>query len=148
MVNVRRGISIRTSFAIQRNGIPEDLTQAPESFIDVDGTTKPAYPAAFNAKNYGASIHGYMTGLETGAWWLPSNREMYLLIKDVLLNSLDPVNRSLTAIGGDRVLASGVVYWCSSESSSYIAWIYNGYGGNLTNNGKINTNACRPVTAF
>lgn len=28
MVNVRRGINIRTSFAIQRNGIPEDLSQA------------------------------------------------------------------------------------------------------------------------
>ena len=148
MVNVRRGISIRTSFAIQRNGIPEDLTQAPESFIDVDGTTKPAYPAAFNAKNYGASIPGYTTGLETGAWWLPSNREMYLLVKDVLLNSLDPVNRSLTAIGGDRVLASSVVYWCSSEFSSYRAWGFDGYNGTLTSINKYYSNSCRPVTAF
>ena len=133
---------------IDDDGFKNTSKLAPESFIDVDGTAKPAYPAAYNAKNYGVSIPGYTTGLEAGAWWLPANREMYLLVKDVLLNSLDPVNRSLTAIGGDRVLASGVVYWCSSENSSYNAWYYNGGNGNLTNIDKFNTYTCRPVTAF
>ena len=133
---------------IDDDGFKNTSKLATESFIDVDGTTKPAYPAAFNAKNYGVSIPGYTTGLEPGAWWLPANREMYLLIKDVLLNSLDPVNRSLTAIGGDRVLASGVVYWCSSESSSTTAWPCNGVYGLLDSNLKLYTYTCRPVTAF
>ena len=133
---------------IDDDGFKNTSKLAQESFIDVDGTTKPAYPAAYNAKNYGVSIPGYTTGLEPGAWWLPANREMYLLIKDVLLNSLDPVNRSLTAIGGDRVLASGVVYWCSSEYSSNIAWLYNGINGILTYISKDFTSACRSVTAF
>ena len=133
---------------IDDDGFKNTSKLATESFIDVDGTVKPAYPAAFNAKNYGVSIPGYTTGLEPGAWWLPANREMYLLVKDVLLNSLDPVNRSLTAIGGDRVLASGVVYWCSSEYSSNRAWLYTGSYGYLNNNTKYGTYTCRPVTAF
>ena len=133
---------------IDDDGFKNTSKLAPESYVDVDGSTKPAYPAAFNAKNYGVSIPGYTTGIETGAWWLPSNREMYLLVKDVLLNSLDPVNRSLTAIGGDRVLASGVVYWCSSEYSSYLAWRYYGTFGTLLNTYKYITATCRPVTAF
>lgn len=133
---------------IDDDGFKNTSKLAQESFIDVDGTTKPAYPAAFNAKNYGVSIQGYTTGLEPGAWWLPANREMYLLVKDVLLNSLDPVNRSLTAIGGDRVLASGVVYWCSSEYSSNLAWFYTGTNGGLNTYGKYGTGTCRPVTAF
>ena len=133
---------------IDDDGFKNTSKLATESFIDVDGTTKPAYPAAYNAKNYGVSIPGYTTGLEAGAWWLPANREMYLLVKDVLLNSLDPVNRSLTAIGGDRVLASGVVYWCSSEFSSNIAWFYYGNDGTLNIDNKLNTLACRPVTEF
>lgn len=133
---------------IDDDGFKNTSKLATESFIDVDGTAKPAYPAAYNAKNYGLSIPGYTTGLEAGAWWLPANREMYLLVKDVLLNSLDPVNRSLTAIGGDRVLASGVVYWCSSEYSSNGAWHGNGSIGGLYYYIKSYTNTCRPVTAF
>jgi len=133
---------------IDDDGFKNTSKLATESFINVDGTTKPAYPAAFNAKNYGVSIPGYTTGLEPGAWWLPANREMYLLIKDVLLNSLDPVNRSLTAIGGDRVLASGVIYWCSSEYSSLGAWTYYGSTGHLNLYSKNTTLTCRPVTAF
>lgn len=133
---------------IDDDGFKNTRKLSPESFIDVDGTTKPAYPAAYNAKNYGVSIPGYTTGLEAGAWWLPSNREMYLLVKDVLLNSLDQVNRSLTAIGGDKVLASGVMYWCSTEYPSKHAWLYYGTGGSLYIGGKYTTSTCRPVTAF
>ena len=133
---------------IDDDGFKNTNKLATESFIDVDGTAKPAYPAAYNAKNYGVSIPGYTTGLEAGAWWLPANREMYLLVKDVLLNSLDPVNRSLTAIGGDKVLASGVVYWCSTEYSSNGAWDDGGNSGGLGNGGKYGTGTCRPVTAF
>lgn len=133
---------------IDDDGFKNTSKLAQESFIDVDGKTKPAYPAAFNAKNYGVSIPGYTTGLEPGAWWLPTNREMYLLIKDVLLNSLDLVNRSLTAIGGDKVLAPGVMYWCSTEYSIGLAWFYFGTLGSLYSIGKSNTYVCRLVTAF
>lgn len=133
---------------IDDDGFKNTSKLATESFIDIDGTAKPAYPAAFNVKNYGFSIPGYTTGLETGAWWIPSNREMYLLVKDVLFNSLDPVNRSLTAIGGDRVLASGVVYPCSSEASSAGAWRYSGINGGLSRDPKNDTYTCRTVTSI
>lgn len=133
---------------IDDDGFKNTSKLATESFIDVDGTSKPAYPAAFNTKNYGVSIPGYTTGLEPGAWWLPSSMEGYLLIKNVLLNSLDAVNRSLTAIGGDRVLASVTNHWCSTESSSTTTFRYHSYYGYLIGIGKFYAGTCIPVTAF
>lgn len=133
---------------IDDDGFKNTSKLATESFIDVDGTSKPAYPAAFNTKNYGVSIPGYTTGLEPGAWWLPSSREGYLLIKNVLLNSLDAVNRSLTAIGGDRVLASVTNHWCSTECSSTTTFRYHSNYGYLIGIGKFSAGTCIPVTAF
>lgn len=47
MVNVRRGINIRTSFAIQRNGIPEDLSQAQSLRVVIRHKCQPNSSAAF-----------------------------------------------------------------------------------------------------
>ena len=47
MVNVRRGINIRTSFAIQRNGIPEDLSQAQNLRVVIRRKSLPNSSAAF-----------------------------------------------------------------------------------------------------
>ena len=47
MVNVRRGINIRTSFAIQRNGIPEDLSQAQNLRVVIRHKCQPNSSAAF-----------------------------------------------------------------------------------------------------
>ena len=112
------------------------------TYTDIDGTTKPYYPAANNAALFG------VTGMAAGSWWLPANREMYLLIKDVKLDNTDKVNMSLTAIGGDKVLASGYYPWCSTEYYSNISWFYYGYNGPLGNNLKNNSLNVRQVTAF
>lgn len=47
MVNVRRGINIRTSFVIQRNGIPEDLSQAQNLRVVIRHKCQPNSAAAF-----------------------------------------------------------------------------------------------------
>lgn len=53
MVNVRRGINIRTSFAIQRNGIPEDLSQAQNLRVVIRHKCQPNSAAAFTGSAVG-----------------------------------------------------------------------------------------------
>lgn len=118
------------------------------TYTDIDGSTKPAYPASSNAKNFGIILNGYITGFEAGNWWLPSMREMYLLIKNAQLNNLDAVNKSLTAIGGDKVLASGYYPWASTEGSGMGAWFYYGNNGSVYNSNKYLINNVRAVSAF
>ena len=133
---------------IDDNGQSNTNLLAPVMYTDIDGTSKPAYPAAYNAKQFGITVNGYTTGFEVGNWWLPSVREMYLLIKDALLDNSDIVNKTLTAISGDKVLASGYYPWTSTEYNSYNAWYYYGGNGNLNNGIKYNASNVRAVTAF
>ena len=121
---------------------------APVMYTDIDGSSKPAYPAAYNAKSFGIIINGYVAGFEAGNWWLPSVREMYLLIKDAQLNNLDTINKSLTVIGGDKVLASGYYPWTSTENSGSSAWGCNGGSGGMSYNGKFGNSSVRAVSAF
>jgi hypothetical protein len=137
-----------------KNAILDDNGQlntnllAAVTFIDADGSTKPAYPAANNCKIFtGGVVAGYVTGLEVGAWWLPSVREMNFLTKDRRLDLLDKVNLSLSAIGGTAV-NPGVSHWPSSERSSNNAWFYSGSIGTMYGINKSNSYSVRPVTAF
>ena len=133
---------------IDDNGQSNTSLLAPVMYIDIDGSSKPAYPAAYNAKQYGVAVSGYTTGFEVGNWWLPSCREMYLLIKDALLDNSDIVNKALTAISGDKVLASGYYPWISTEYNAGFAWGYNGNSGSLNNTNKFTNIYVRAVTAF
>lgn len=133
---------------IDDNGQNNTNLLAPVIYTDIDGSSKPAYPAAYNAKQFGVTVNGYTTGFETGNWWLPSVREMYLLIKDALLDNSDIVNKTLTAIGGDKVLASGYYPWTSTEYNAGNAWFYYGTIGYLYNTTKYRTYNVRAVTAF
>ena len=117
------------------------------NWIDIDLSLKPIFPAAAAAKNYGVTVADHTTGLEAGAWWLPSNREMLLLVRDRKIDNTDQVNVSLTAISGDKMLASGVPYWTSSEFASTFAWTYNGFGS-ISGSYKHSIISCRAVTAF
>lgn len=123
------------------------------SFVDADGTTKKAYPAAAAAAAYGIVVAGTNTGFEAGGWWLPSAKELYILIKDVTYGlagittaNCDAVNRSLSAIGGNLMSAGG--YWWSSSEYFANAWGYSSYGGYLYNITKYIMFATRPVSAF
>ena len=133
---------------IDDNGQANTNILAPVVYTDIDGTSKPAYPAAYNAKQYGLVVNGYTTGFEVGNWWLPSVREMYLLIKDALLDNSDIVNKTLTSISGDKVLASGYYPWTSTEYNSNSSWFCNGFSGPMNNNTKYYMLSVRTVTAF
>ncbi len=123
-------------------------------YTDHDGIQKPAYPAAYNAFSYGIATAGYTTGFEAGNWYMESVRLTNILMKDISYGlagitgaNADPVNRSIFAAGG--TLLSVTHYpWTSTEFSSYIAWFYYGYNGNLGNGIKHYANYVRPVTAF
>ena len=118
------------------------------TFIDGDGSTRPAYPAADNCKIFtGGVVAGYVTGLEAGSWWLPSVREFNLMIKDRRLDLLDRVNLSLSAIGSTTI-SPVANYWTSSERSSNDAWFYYGTIGLMNSNSKYNSVSVRPVTAL
>ena len=133
---------------IDDNGQNNTNMLAPVLYVDIDGTSKPAYPAAYNSKQFGITVNGYTTGFEVGNWWLPSAREMYLLIKDALLDNSDIVNKTLTAISGDKVLASGYYPWTSTEFNSTYAWGNKGILGTLRYDSKCGTGNVRAVTAF
>lgn len=124
------------------------------TYLDADGTTKKAYPAAASAAAYGIAVTGATTGFEAGNWWMPATKELYILIKDVTYGlagittaNCDAVNRSLSAIGGNLISLGGY-WWSSSEYSAYGAWYYGGSNGTLSYGTKSNVLATRPVTSF
>lgn len=121
-------------------------------FVDIHGESVPRYPAAAAALDYGVTVEGATTGLEAGAWWLPSVDEVYLLMHDRVLTSADresdPVNRTLSRLGKTTCYGSGYHPWTSCEYNSNNAFIYNGYAGHVGNSGKCNALAVRTVSAL
>ena len=102
-------------------------------FTDIFGDASPCYPAAAAALDYGVTVEGATTGLEAGAWWLPSVEELYLLIHDRALSAADaeqdPVNRTLSRIGGDMCLGDDNYLHTSCEfSQSYVYSYYRNFG--------------------
>lgn len=121
-------------------------------FVDIHGESVPRYPAAAAALDYGVTVEGATTGLEAGAWWLPSVDEVYLLMHDRVLTSADresdPVNRTLSRLGKTTCYGSGYYPWTSCEYNSNLAFLYNGNTGYVNLNYKYGTNAVRPVSAL
>ena len=121
-------------------------------FVDIHGESVPRYPAAAAALDYGITVEGATTGLEAGAWWLPSVDEVYLLMHDRVLTSADresdPVNRTLSRLGKTTCYGSGYYPWTSCECNSNSAFFDNGYTGNVNGNNKYSTFAVRPVSAL
>ena len=121
-------------------------------FVNIHGETVPRYPAAATALDYGIAVEGATTGLEAGAWWLPSVDEIYMLMHDRVLTSADrendPVNRTLSRLGRATCYGSGYYPWTSCEYNSNLAFIYGGYTGYVGNNSKYSTYAVRPVSAL
>lgn len=121
-------------------------------FVDIHGESVPRYPAAAAALDYGVTVEGATTGLEAGAWWLPSVDEVYLLMHDRVLTSADresdPVNRTLSRLGKTTCYGSGYYPWTSCEYNSNSAFIYSGNAGGVGSYGKYNAGAVRPVSAL
>lgn len=121
-------------------------------FVDIHGESVPRYPAAAAALDYGVTVEGATTGLEAGAWWLPSVDEVYLLMHDRVLTSADlesdPVNRTLSLLGKTPCYGSGYYPWTSCEYTSNRAVFYSGDTGSVSNFNKYNASAVRPVSAL
>jgi hypothetical protein len=135
---------------LSRDG--ETLTEAlvATTFVDADGSTKPAYRAATVAYNtLQGTVDGFTTGLEVGAWWLPSFVELLEIIQDRKLDFTDNVNQSLFAIGGvNSRISPSTSHWASTETSANFAWSYGGTFGYLGYLSKSISSTVRPVTAF
>ena len=121
-------------------------------FVDIRGESVPRYPAAAAALDYGVTVEGATTGLEAGAWWLPSVDEIYLLMHDRVLTAADvekdPVNRTLSRLGKATCYGSNTTFRTSCEHNYALAFVYNGYTGNLNGNYKYNTYFVRTVSAL
>lgn len=121
-------------------------------FVDIHGESVPRYPAAAAALDYGVTVEGATTGLEAGAWWLPSVDEVYLLMHDRVLTSADresdPVNRTLSRLGKTTCYGSGYYPWTSCECSSNNAFFYHGGTGGMHSTSKYSPYAVRPVSAL
>lgn len=121
-------------------------------FTDIYGQSKPCYPAAAAALEYGVAVEGATTGLEAGAWWLPSAEEVYLLMRDRVLVSTDvekdPVNRTLSRLGKAILLAKAASYWTSCEGGLGAAFISYWSEGVLFSYVRCIKQYVRPVSAL
>lgn len=122
------------------------------TFEDIYGKTQYRYPAAAAALDYGITVEGATTGLEAGAWWLPSVDEIYLLMHDRVLTSADresdPVNRTLSRLGKATCYGASYYPWTSCECNPAHAFIYRGGTGYVGANYKYSVGATRPVCAL
>lgn len=122
------------------------------TFEDIYGKTQYRYPAAAAALDYGVAVDGMTTGLEAGAWWLPSVDEIYLLMHDRVLTSADqesdPVNRTLSRLGKATCYGASYYPWTSCECNPSHAFTYRGDTGYVGANYKYSAGATRPVCAL
>ena len=138
--------------ALLRDGKTDTHLIGRLTFEDIYGKTQYRYPAAAAALDYGITVEGATTGLEAGAWWLPSVDEIYLLMHDRVLTAADvekdPVNRTLSRLGKATCYGSNTTFRTSCEHNYALAFVYNGYTGNLNGNYKYNTYFVRTVSAL
>lgn len=136
--------------AVLRDGKENTAKIGGLRFVNIHGETVACYPPAAAALEYGVVVEGATTGLEAGAWWLPSIDEIVLLMRDRVLASADresdPVNLTLARLGKSTCYGSGFYPWTSCECNSSYAFIYYGYAGIVYNNGKYGTYSVRPVS--
>ena len=138
--------------ALLRDGKTDTHLIGRLTFEGIYGKTQYRYPAAAAALDYGITVEGATTGLEAGAWWLPSVDEIYLLMHDRVLTAADvekdPVNRTLSRLGKATCYGSNTTFRTSCEHNYALAFVYNGYTGNLNGNYKYNTYFVRTVSAL
>lgn len=138
--------------ALLRDGKTDTHLIGRLTFEDIYGKTQYRYPAAAAALDYGITVEGATTGLEAGAWWLPSVDEIYLLMHDRVLTAADvgkdPVNRTLSRLGKATCYGSNTTFRTSCEHNYALAFVYNGYTGNLNGNYKYSTYFVRTVSAL
>lgn len=122
------------------------------TFEDIYGKTQYRYPAAAAALDFGITVDGMTTGLEAGAWWLPSSEEVYLLMHDRVCFAADvekdPVNRTLLRLKATTCYGYYYYVHTSCEMQESYIYIYNGRAGYLGYTGKCYKFSSRPVCAL
>ena len=136
--------------ALLRDGKTNTAKIGSLRFVNIHGESVLRYPAAAAALDYGVTVEGATTGLEAGAWWLPSVDEVYLLMHDRVLTSADresdPVNRTLSRLGKTTCYGLGYYPRTSCECNSYNAFVYDGGTGYVYGSNKYSTASVRPVS--
>lgn len=113
--------------AFLQEGKSNTAILARKTRTDFYGKTVPCYPAAAAAAAYGMQVAGMTTGLEAGAWWLPSAEELWLMAKGLIFaQPYDPVNRTLFVSG--KVIAKTDYMASSSEWGEFYYYKVNKYG--------------------
>lgn len=134
--------------AFLQDGKDNTAILAGKTKTDFYGKTVPCYPAAAAAAAYGMQVAGMTTGLEAGAWWLPSAEELWLMAKGLIFaQPYDPVNRTLSVSG--KVIAKTDYMASSTEYSSLYYFQVNQYGNTrwmLQQQGKSMSSIVRPVS--
>jgi hypothetical protein len=134
--------------AFLQDGKDNTAILAGKTKTDFYGKTVPCYPAAAAAAAYGMQVAGMTTGLEAGAWWLPSAEELWLMAKGLIFaQPYDPVNRTLSVSG--KVIAKTDYMASSTEYSSLYYFQVNQYGNTrwmLQQQGKSISSIVRPVS--
>lgn len=134
--------------AFLQDGKDNTAILAGKTKTDFYGKTVPCYPAAAAAAAYGMQVAGMTTGLEAGAWWLPSAEELWLMAKGLIFaQPYDPVNRTLSVSG--KVIAKTDYMASSTEYSSSYYFQVNQYGNTrwmLQQQGKSISSIVRPVS--
>lgn len=138
--------------ALLRDGKTNTAKIGSLRFVNIHGESVSRYPAAAAALDYGVTVEGATTGLEAGAWWLPSVDEVYLLMHDRVLTSADresdPVNRTLSRLGKATCYGASYYPWTSCECNPVHAFSYRGDTGYVGANYKYSMGATRPVCAL
>lgn len=134
--------------AFLQEGKSNTAILARKTRTDFYGKTVPCYPAAAAAAAYGMQVAGMTTGLEAGAWWLPSAEELWLMAKGLLFaQPYDPVNRTLSVSG--KVIAKTDYMASSSEYRNIYYYKVNKYGNAswvIDNHPKPSSCIVRPVS--
>lgn len=135
--------------ALLRDGKTNTAKLGDMRFVDIYGQNVLCSPVVAAVLNYGIAVNGMTTGLEAGAWWLPSVEEVYLLMHDRALTAADvekdPVNRTLSRLGKDTCYGSGYYPWTSCECNYNSVYIYSGNDGTVSAYYKYGSIPVRPV---
>lgn len=129
-------------------------TLAAETYIDHDGTTQPAHPAAYIASQHGITTEGYVTGFEQGNWYLDDFNGLHTLMERITYglpgintSNMDDVNKGIYAAGGSLISVSHYL-WTSTQYSGYYAWSYYGTDGGMDAYYKYYSFSVRASLAF
>jgi len=138
------------------SGVAWSATQSvtvPNGALDMtDGVANTAAIVAQDATTgYAATLCNVYTGGGFSDWYLPSNRELYLLAsQDILIDQIldNDGNGSTNGFSQEYVAPIYGYYWSSTESSSNDAWHYDFDNGISMDYNKGDTSRVRAVRAF